>query len=75
MKKRKAYYMHTIDGSPAFFSERSGQICYMNFYGKPPKLAKSLKQIRREQELTREFRVRNNLKFDYAFFSYRRVSV
>jgi hypothetical protein len=42
--------MHTIDGSPATFD--GYQICYAAFYGKPNKLADSLKQIRQEQRLT-----------------------
>lgn len=42
------YYMHTINNKPAFYVPGE-QICFMAFYGKPNKLATSLKQIRLEQ--------------------------
>lgn len=53
-RKTKTYCMHTIDGRPAFFA--GNQICFVLRTRKPHKLAKDLKQIRREQKLTIKYR-------------------
>ncbi len=50
----KKYYMHTLNERPAEFDGR--RIVYMTFYGDPGVLARDLKQIRREQDLSRKFR-------------------
>lgn len=51
----KTYYMHTLDGRPAFFDGE--QICFLRRFGKPSMaLAKSLKQIRLQQARSNEFR-------------------
>lgn len=44
----KTYYMHTIDGRPAFYV-LGKQICFMTFYGLANPLAKSLRQIKAER--------------------------
>jgi hypothetical protein len=51
------YYMHTLNGNPAAYSEQDKQICYadMGHFGRPSfpaTLVTSLKQIRREQRKT-----------------------
>lgn len=74
-RKPKTYYMHTIDGRPAFFA--GDQVCFMNFYGKPSKLALSLKQIRKEQAKSREYRQSIGFSDDHDRYrlGYRRVCV
>ena len=72
MKKPKTYYLHTLDGQPADFSGE--QVCYAVHYGKPNKLATSLKQIRREQQASREYRERIGFENDCEY-GYRRYSI
>lgn len=64
------YYMHTIDSHPAFYNKNSNQICYGSFYGAVHHniLATSLKQIRKEQELTKNYRLGKG--FDYYSTKY-----
>ena len=52
------YYMHTLEGLPAAYMPSEKQICFLSHYGnrKSNSLAKDLKQIRREQKLSREYR-------------------
>ncbi len=70
--KVKTYYLHTIDRRPGTFD--GNQICFATFYGKPNKLATSLKQIRAEQKASREYRARRG--FDDSFeYGYRRYSL
>jgi len=71
----KTYYMHTINGHPAFWSGNDEQICYMDFYGKPSPLSKSLKQIRQEQQATIRYRRANGFKDDKDKYGYKRVCV
>lgn len=52
----KTIYIHTIDGRPAYFSEPDGQIVYVCHYDRAAKPAHSLKQIRKEQKITKENR-------------------
>ena len=50
----KSYYMHTINGRPATFD--GTQIVFMNFYGKPNKVYRSLKEIRRHERRALAYR-------------------
>lgn len=57
------YYMHTLDGRPAAFFPHDG-VCFTN---KRITLAKSLRQIRREQTLCRAMRLTDHgYKYGYA---------
>ena len=51
-RTKRTYYMHTLNGRPAVFCEGQG-VCFASFYGKPNRLARSLKQIRAEQAASR----------------------
>ena len=61
------YYMHTIDGKPAAFIE--DQIYFMPYYGsaKCRTLARSLRQIRREQKKAAEFRAALGYHNDFEY--------
>ena len=61
-------YIHTIKNRPAYFDGR--QIVYIRRYGKKPAAANSLKQIRREQELSRKFRISQGFSDDPNKYSY-----
>ncbi|KKK55598.1 hypothetical protein LCGC14_3072930 [marine sediment metagenome] len=53
----KKYYMHTINGLPAFFS--GGQICYANCHQSARGhniLVKTLEQIKKEQSASTAYR-------------------
>lgn len=58
-------YMHTINGKPAQFT--GGQICFAPW--KITRFAKDLRQIRREQDATKQYRKDRNysLKFNYGY--------
>jgi len=60
-------YLHTINGRPAYFD--GDQICYTTYYGKAATLCDSLRQIRKEQKLTQEYRERKgyDLHMDYSY--------
>ena len=49
-----SYYMHTIGGRPASFN--GTQIVCMHFYGKPNKVCRSLKEIRRHERRALAYR-------------------
>ncbi len=52
----KAYYMHLMDGRPAHFEGRGKTHARLVYSGKSClKLAKSLKQIRAEQAVSKKF--------------------
>lgn len=55
-------YMHTLNDMPASFFTRSG-VCFTN---KRIRLATSLRQIRREQKLSREIHFPDNFKYGYV---------
>jgi len=65
----KKYYMHTIEGKPAFYSKKDGQICYACYFGAIHHnvLATSLRQIRKEQELSNNYRRENKLGIEYDY--------
>ena len=65
-------YMHTIDGRPATFD--GYQICYATFYGPANKLADSLRQIRREQQITIRNRKRDGFDVNVGEYGYLRYS-
>lgn len=55
MSDRKSYYIHTLNGKPAFFD--GDQICYATIYQRAGNVAcKSLQQIRREQVKSERWR-------------------
>lgn len=66
----KTYYMHTLNGRPAFFG--TNQICYMMPGDKAFHLVSSLKQIKQEQKITICFResknyTKNDLDLVYGY--------
>ena len=72
----KTYYMHTINGKPAFWSEDDGQICYMDAFGKASLLSESLRQVRLEQKATIAHRKACGFHEDEKDkYGYRRVCV
>lgn len=70
--KSKTYYLHTIDGRPAYYVPGM-QICYINFYGKPKPLVASLDQIRAEQKASSEWRKAQGYDHGTKDYGYRRV--
>lgn len=61
-RTRRTYYMHTLDGKPATWSEEGRQIVFADvlprWQDRPCRalLRSSLRQIHRDQERTRAFR-------------------
>ena len=68
--KRKKYYMHTIEGCPAFFDK--DQICYANNYGAWAHnvLVNSLGQIRNEQKRSIKYRTDLGLEDSHDKYNY-----
>ena len=67
------YYLHTIDGKPAYYEE-GRQIVFARCYGKAAPLVTTLKQIRKEQELSAEWRENEGLPHYYDY-GHQRVSI
>ena len=66
-------YLHTIDGRPAGFSTTNKQIVFANRYSRTKwkaKPVKTLKQIKKEQKKTFEFRKKNNYSLDEKDYDY-----
>ena len=66
-RRIKKYYMHTINGLPAFFS--GDQICYAGNNHEARKyniLAKPLYQIKKEQRKSAQYRKANGLDNEAA---------
>ena len=69
-KPRGPLYMHTLDGKPATFSRRDGQIVYVDplphWQDRPNRavLRGSLQQIQRDQEITLRNRKRWKVSAD-----------
>lgn len=76
-KKTKYWYMHTIEGRPAHFnrntSVRTRQIIYRHGTGDTVVLVETLKQIREEQQLSKEFRAISG--WDIPVYGYVKVVV
>lgn len=60
MTKKKCKYMHTLNGQPAQFDGE--QICFAD---KRIKLADSSVQIRREEQLSRRWRLQNGYENEW----------
>lgn len=71
----KTIYIHTIDGKPAYFSETNGQIVYAPRHGRAAEPAYSLKQIRREQKLTKEYREKRGYGYIQREYGYKRFRI
>ena len=70
------YYMHLIDGQPAYFDARSGQIVFANRQSasRPVQLRNSLYQIKDDQRTTRLYR--KSLGYELsAKYSHIRVAI
>jgi hypothetical protein len=65
-----AKYLHTIDGQAATFD--GYQICYATFFGTPNDLCSSLKQIKKEQKISKANRLKDgfHLDSDYGYLRY-----
>lgn len=69
----KTYYLHTLNDKPAVFVKEyvkgndKGNICYVSFYGKANELAIDLKQIRREQKISKEWDKKYKCEFKYDY--------
>ena len=70
--KRKTYYLHLIEGRPAYYVPGM-QICFMKFYGKPAPLAASLEQVLREQKASSAWRRKQGFAISASEYGYRRV--
>ena len=57
-KKYKTYYLHTIKGRLAYYL-KGQQICYGDKIIIPQHLVKSLNQIKKEQKLSNQWRIKN----------------
>ena len=71
-KQGRVFYLHTIDGRPAAYV-RGKQICFINSYGKAGQLARSLAQIRKEQDASTEWRIAKGYDSHGNNYGYRRV--
>lgn len=75
---KRVLYMHTLDGQPAQYYPRKKLICIPNSR-QPIKLARSLRQIRLEQQISRTQRVRDCEKYNWSAsdleYGYQRVDV
>ena len=61
------YYLHTIDGKPAYFSRMCDAVVLRSGFGPPQPMATSLAQIKREQRITIKWRKEHNLQIgDYG---------
>lgn len=74
------YYLHTINGQPAYFSEPDGQIVYAAgdaWRGRLPAqpLRKTTRQIRRDQQTTIRNRLSWGMKDGAGKYGYVRVTV
>lgn len=68
------FYMHTLDGRPAFYSARNQQVCFMNSYGKASQLCRSLEELRKQQKASEAWRKAKGLDTTWDM-GYRRVSL
>lgn len=66
----KSWYMHTIDGKPAFYSDWNKQICYAMRRQNFPILVEDLATIRRHQRATVEYRTREGCEVNPADYGY-----
>lgn len=66
----RTYYMHTLNGEPAYFD--GDQVVFATFYGKAAPLARSLNQIRAEQRKSGEWREMQGFK-DHDRYGHLRV--
>lgn len=74
--KSKWFYLHTIDGVPAQYIPGQ-QICYANSTrgnGGVTRLAKSLKQMRKEQKLSLEWRGKQGFETSPFCYGYVRIA-
>jgi len=69
----KSYYMHTLNEKPAAFD--GTQIVFMNFYGKPNKVYRSLKEIRRHEKQATAYRAAQGFWFNIGEYGYFRVGL
>ena len=72
----KSWYMHTIEGKPAYYSEHNQQICYIcrRVNERGVVLVSSLRKIRQQQAATRKQRaawgcVDSDDRYDYVVFA------
>lgn len=49
MSEKVTYYLHTLDGEPAYFVPGQG-LCFAPYFGQSAVLCRSLKQIREQQK-------------------------
>lgn len=74
----KSWYMHTIDGKPAFYAERNEQICYAMRRQNFPILVEDLATIREQQRKTIDYRMRQRCDVDpgeYGYITFPKVPV
>lgn len=69
--KRRVYYMHMIQGSPATY-EKGSQICY-SVKTRPIRLARSLEQIKKEQALSDGWRNKRGYSVNSDLYGWRKV--
>jgi hypothetical protein len=69
----KTKYMHTINGHPAVYYQRE-QICFLGM-GRELVLADSLKQIRKEQIASYNWRLKEGFKGNLNNYGYLRIKI
>lgn len=70
-EKSRVVYIHTLDGQPAEY-DPGEQVCYL---GRNPltRFARSLRQLRREQQASVAWRWANGMDGGYAVLGYFRL--
>lgn len=58
-------YIHTIEGRPAYYSEKDSQIVFCGWRGmKLSRCCESLSEIRKQQKFSNDYRNKNNFPID-----------
>lgn len=72
----KSWYLHTIDGKPAYYSKDNGQlVVMMRRTQQRGVLVGSLREIRRQQNASRAWRILNACRvgdYEYGYVCFRR---
>lgn len=69
---KRIFYMHTLDGKPAGYTEQVGWVYFSNQTLKTSEMATSLRQLRRQQEKSKATRA--DLTDDWRH-GYKRIAI
>jgi hypothetical protein len=67
----RTYYLHTLDGKPAGYSGE--QIVFAMKFGRPVPLCGSLREIRMQQRLSEQWRMKRGYRAEPYVYGYKRV--